>query len=94
MLKPVEVRALPGYRLWIRYSNGVSGEVDLSYLVGQGVFEAWKDFHFFETVHIGPGRQIVWNDDIDLCPDALYMKITGQQPQEIFPNLLVEAVHA
>jgi hypothetical protein len=94
MLKPVEVRALPGYRLWIRYSNGVSGEVDLSYLVGQGVFAAWKDSRSFETVHVGPGRQIAWNDDIDLCPDALYMKITGQQPQEIFPNLLVEAVHA
>ena len=94
MLKPVEVRALPGYRLWIRYSNGVSGEVDMSYLVRQGVFAAWEDFRSFETVHIGPGRQIAWNDDIDLCPDALYMKITGQQPQEIFPNLLAEAVHA
>lgn len=94
MLKPVEVRALPDYRLWIRYSSGVSGEVDLSYLVGQGVFEAWQDLHFFETVHIGPGRQIAWNDDIDLCPDALYMKITGQRPHELFPNLQAESVHA
>ena len=94
MLKPVEVHALPGYRLWIRYSNGVSGEVDLSYLVGQGVFEAWQDHHNFETVRVGPGRQITWGEEIDLCADALYIKITGLQPYEVFPNLLAEAVHA
>jgi hypothetical protein len=30
----------PNYRVWIRFDDGIEGEVDLSYLVGQGVFEA------------------------------------------------------
>ena len=71
MLKPIEVRALPGYRLWIRHADGVAGEVNLSHLAGQGVFAAWLDYHYFESVRIGPGRQIAWGDDIDLCADAL-----------------------
>lgn len=94
MLKPVEVRALSGYRLWIRYSDGVSGIVDLSYLAGQGVFAAWSDDQFFASVQIGPGRRIAWNDEIDLCADALYLKITGQRPEDLFPALQREAVHA
>ena len=36
MLKPVEVKALPKYRLWIEYDDGVSGEVDLSDMAGKG----------------------------------------------------------
>ena len=38
MLRPVEVKALSDYRLWVRYSDGVTGEVDLSHLAGKGVF--------------------------------------------------------
>ena len=28
MFKPVEVKALPNYRIWVKYSDGVQGEVD------------------------------------------------------------------
>ena len=38
MLTPVEVKALDNYRLWVKYSDGVEGVVDLSNLVGDGVF--------------------------------------------------------
>ena len=94
MIKPVAVKALPNYRVYVEFSDGVEGEVDLSELVGQGVFEAWKDVRTFETVHIGPGRQIQWNDDIELCPDALYLRLTGKTPEELFPELLREISHA
>ena len=94
MLKPIEVRALPDYKLWVKYSDGVAGEVDLSYLVGEGIFALWNDYRVFEDVHIGPGRQITWTEEIDLCPDAIYLKITGKKPYELFPNLQTEAVYA
>ncbi len=32
MKKAVEVRPLSGYRIWLRYADGVEGEVDLSHL--------------------------------------------------------------
>ena len=48
MIKPISGRALPNYHIHIVFSDGAEGEVDLSDLVGHGVFEAWKDPGFFE----------------------------------------------
>jgi hypothetical protein len=87
MIKPLLVKALSNYRVYIKYSDGAEGEIDLSDLVGQGVFEAWQDYRFFEKVHIGNGRQIQWSDEIELCPDTLYMRLTGKTPEELFPKL-------
>lgn len=78
MARPEEVRALEGYCLWLRYSDGVEGEVDLSHLAGRGVFKAWKDRAFFESVRIDEAGAISWGEGIELCPDALYLKLTGK----------------
>lgn len=86
MLKPVEVKALPDYRLWIRYEDGVEGAVDLSYLVGKGVFAVWKDSRVFEHVQIGESGELVWSDQVDLCADALYLRLTGKTPEQLFPH--------
>jgi len=87
MLKPTKVTALPGYRLRIRYADGVEGEVDLSHLVGKGVFALWNDPQAFAGVSIGDGGEIRWNDSVDVCSDSLYMEITGKSPEDVFPNL-------
>ena len=87
MLNPVKVKALPGYRIWIAYEDGVSGEVDLSDIAGKGVFRAWEEPGFFEKVHISPRRAIAWNDNLDICADALYMELTGKSVDEMFPRL-------
>lgn len=94
MIKPVSVMALPNYRIRIAFSDGVAGEVDLSDLAGQGVFEVWKDPGVFEGVHLGAGRQIRWSDEIELCPDAVYMRLTGRTPEELFPHLKPENADA
>ena len=73
MLKPVDVKALPGYKLRIRYADGVEGEVDVCHLVGEGVFSLWNDPIAFEKVSIGGSGQIRWGENVELCPDALYM---------------------
>ena len=90
----VAVKALANYQLWVKFSDGVEGVVDLSHLVGQGVFALWNDYEAFKKVHIGPGGELAWSDDIDLCPDALYLKITGKKPEELFPRLREFAHHA
>ncbi len=87
MVEPIKVKALPGYRLWIRFTDGVEGEVDLSPLRGRGVFSLWDDPQAFESVRIGPGRAIAWSDEVELCPDSLYLQITGKRPEELFPGL-------
>ena len=75
------------YRIWLRYDDGVEGEVDLSDMAGARVFVAWEDHEFFSGVRLGPCRSIVWSDDVDLCGDALYLEITGMTPEELFPGL-------
>lgn len=94
MFEAEEVTPLPGYKLRIRYSDGVDGEVDLSHLVGKGVFRLWNDPSAFENVSIGSSGEIRWNDDVDICPDSLYMRITGKSPEELFPNLAKARVNA
>ena len=87
MFRVVEVKPLPEFKLHLRYSDGVEGVVDLSHLVGKGVFRTWDRAGAFEKVAIGSSGEVRWGDDVDLCPDALYMQLTGKSPDEVFPNL-------
>ncbi len=87
MPKPVEVQARPHYHLWLRYDDGVHGEVDLTDMAGRGVFKAWDDLAFFEAVRIAPHGALAWGRDIDLCPDSMYLRLTGKEPEDVFPAL-------
>jgi len=88
------VKVLGEYRLDLTFDDGTSGIVDLSSLVGQGVFSLWLDYHVFERVRIGTVGELVWADQVDLCPDALYLKVTGKSPEDVFPTLRREPSHA
>ena len=65
----------------LTYSNGASGVVDLSHLADRGVFRLWSDPASFRSVRIGPGGELHWSDDVELCGDALYMQVTGKAPK-------------
>lgn len=86
-VRPVEVRALEPYRIWLHYDDGVEGEVDLSHLASRRLFAAWPDPSFFSAARLDPGGFVVWSDDIDLCGDALYLQLTGMSPEGRFPSL-------
>lgn len=94
MIAPVEVKALSGYRLWCRFSDGTEGEADLQGLAGRGVFKAWDQPGAFEQVTLGPGRAVAWGDSVELCGDSLYLMVTGKRPEDLFENLGSVAVDA
>lgn len=77
MIRPVGVEPRERYRIWIRYADGEAGEIDLSHLAGRGVFKAWLERSNFELVHITPYGGVAWGEEIEICPDALYMQLTG-----------------
>jgi len=78
MQRIVGARARPGYRLWVRFEDDTEGEVDLSHLVGKGVFQRWADPGEFEKVFVDPEtRTVAWPGGIDLCPDSLHEDVTG-----------------
>lgn len=65
MKKAIQVKPLSGYRIWLKYVDGVEGEVDLSHLAGRGVFKVWTDRKIFENVHVDESGAIAWNEGID-----------------------------
>ena len=93
-IKPTRVQALPKYRIYLEFSDGTKGEVDLSDLAGKGVFQVWNDYNFFERVCLGNHREIKWTDEIELSADSLYLKLTGKSPEELFQKLRREQPHA
>ena len=94
MHKITGVKVLEPYRLELVFADGVRGIVDLSDLVGKGVFTLRRDYRAFEQVRIGSSGELVWDDQIDLCPDALYLRTTGKSPEDVFPTLRHETAHA
>ena len=94
VMRLVEVRPGEGYRLWLRYEDGTEGTVDLSDLGGRGVFEAWENRGVFEAVQITNSGALEWPGDIDLCGDALYLRLTGRTPEDVFRKLGTAGVDA
>jgi hypothetical protein len=84
MVRPSAVRAVGRYRIWLRYEDGTEGEVDLSDLAGRGVFTAWDDSGVFSKVKLGSHGAIEWPGNVDLCPDSLYLRLTGKRLDGIF----------
>ena len=76
MHRIVAVQPVAQYRVWIRFSDGMEGEVDLSDLVGKGVFALWHEPAQFARVSIDPqNHTLTWPGGIDICPDVLYQDI-------------------
>lgn len=80
MLKDiVEARATGGHRLYLRFEDGVDGEVDLSKLIEfRGVFAPLQDVQELAKVRVDPELGTVcWPNGADLDPDVLYSVLTG-----------------
>jgi hypothetical protein len=94
LIKPVTVRPLAQFWIFLEFSDGTRGELDLSELVNKPVFRPLKDRTLFEKVHLGDHREIRWNDEIELCADSLYLELTGKAPEDLFSSLRHEQPHA
>ena len=80
----VEVRPLKGYKLWLRFQDGVSGTVDLSGELWGPMFEPLKDRALFAQAAIHPELETVtWPNGADLAPEFLYQvaqRVAGDAP--------------
>ena len=94
MKRAIDVRPLDNYRLWLKFDDGTQGEIDLSDLAGRGVFAAWVNANVFREVRVDDSGAVVWPDEIDLCPDALYLRLTGKAVEEVFPGLKATSIDA
>jgi len=85
MARITTVKAIKPYTIWVQYNDGVEGEIDLSHLAGKGVFAAWNKTGEFEKAHLDPeSGAVAWGSDLDICPDTLYLQLTGKTAAEYF----------
>jgi Protein of unknown function (DUF2442) len=76
----IEVHTLTGYRLSVRFTDGTTGEVDLSRLVmsdNAGIFAPLRNQALFAQAYVEYGA-VMWPGEIDLAPDAMYDEIKKQ----------------
>jgi len=74
----VEVKPEPGYCLFVRFQDGLSGRVRLQREGLTGVLAPLNDPGFFEQVFIDQGA-IAWPGEIDFAPDAMHAEVARQQ---------------
>lgn len=80
MLKDiVEARPLGQHRLFLRFEDGVQGEVDIARMIPfTGILAPLADPTYFAQVTTDPeSGTITWPNGADLDPDVLYAEITG-----------------
>jgi len=74
----VEVTPKPGYILFLRFKDGLTGHVQLEREELTGVLTPLADASFFDQVFIDCGA-VAWPGEIDLAPDAMYAAIAARQ---------------
>ncbi len=76
--KLIYVTGLENFQLLLKYNDGTEGIVDVSHLANKGVFKIWNEYKNFKKVYINKESNAVsWDEDVDICPDALFLKIKG-----------------
>lgn len=69
----VAVRHTHGHTLWLRFSDGLEGEVDLGPELEGEVFAPLKDESFFKQVSLHPElHTVVWPNGADFAPEFLH----------------------
>lgn len=69
----VDVQPLDGYRLHVRFVDGLEGEIDLSARIRSpraGVFARLADVAEFNKAQVVFGV-VTWPDEIDLAPETI-----------------------
>ena len=74
--KVIEGRHVEGYRLWLRFEDGLEGEIDLSDILQGPVFAPLKDVSAFARLRVDPNwHTIVWPGDLDIAPESLRTRL-------------------
>ena len=74
----IGLEARDKYKLWLRYSDGTEGEIDLSDMADTELFSDWQKPGAFEQVKLGKYGEVIWTEDANLCADSLYLDLTNR----------------
>ena len=72
-IQVLEARYRGEYRVWLRFDDGVQGEVDLSAELEGEIFEALLDRDFFARFVVD--ETLTWPNGADFAPEFLHDRI-------------------
>ena len=59
--------------------------MDFSELAKSTLFAPLTNDEFFKSVSIiRDGRALAWGEELEICADSLFLRITGKHPEDIF----------
>lgn len=69
-LHVIEARYVRDYKVWLRFSDGICGEVDLADELNGPIFEPLHDLSMFRRFSIAL-HALAWENGADLAPEFL-----------------------
>ena len=81
MIWVTEVNARPDYGLWLRFSDGAQGSVDLREFIfadTRPVVLALRDPAVFAAVRVDMDT-VAWANGFDLAPEFLYARVRARE---------------
>ena len=69
--RPMSVKPLEGYRLLVTFRDSQQKIFDMTPLLELPCYQKLKNKGFFLLAKVD-NMTVYWDDDIDVCPDALY----------------------
>jgi hypothetical protein len=73
----IEAKYLEEYRVWIKFNNGKSGEIDLSHEIWGEIFEPLKKKNYFKSFKV-ENDTLSWKNGADFAPEFLYELLKQQ----------------
>ena len=71
-----EAKYLQDFRVWLRFSDGVEGEIDLEKELWGEVFEPLQDKSRFAELSVSEELDtLVWPNGADFAPEFLYQQL-------------------
>lgn len=77
LVEVVEARYLGGYRVWLRFDDGIEGELDLGPELHGRVFEPLKDPEFFKGFVVD--HTLTWPNGADFSPEFLRERLAANR---------------
>jgi uncharacterized protein DUF2442 len=80
MIWVAKAKALSNYRLWVQFSDGLEGELDLKEFIfadTRPIVAGLRNEQVFSDIRV-ESDTVVWSNGFDLAPEFLYAKATAR----------------
>ena len=75
----LEARHQGAHRVWLRFNDGLEGQIDLAGAFRGPVFEPLKDPNYFAGFRVDD--TLIWPNGADYAPEFLYERLRKAQDQ-------------